>query len=160
MSTWLYNVCINNTFSFYYCHFVRVELLVDQFRKTSQLYQHNVLLVPHGDDFRYKTASEWDSQTKNLKKLFKYINDRTDQYNIKVRTLWNWSTVLLFFSFFPFLFFSFFCSILNVFSRCNILNVLFAISNKIFFLFHFFSLMYNFSFFSHTCFFFHLIFCY
>ncbi len=44
------------------------------------MYQHNILLVPHGDDFRYQSDTEWTKQTGNLKKLFQYMNKHPDMY--------------------------------------------------------------------------------
>lgn len=64
--------------------FNRSEALLDQLRKKAQFYKHNVLLVPHGDDFRYTSDEEWKKQTENLKKLFAYMNSRPDM-KVKVR---------------------------------------------------------------------------
>ncbi|KAK0411027.1 hypothetical protein QR680_005439 [Steinernema hermaphroditum] len=62
----------------------RAEMLADQYRKKSQLYKANVLLVPLGDDFRYDTQFEWDRQYENYKQLFEYMN-KQKEWNINAR---------------------------------------------------------------------------
>ncbi|EDV93140.1 alpha-mannosidase 2 [Drosophila grimshawi] len=52
----------------------RSELIVDQWKKKAELYRTNVLLVPLGDDFRYKQNVEWEVQRVNYEKLFEHIN--------------------------------------------------------------------------------------
>ncbi|CAD5223595.1 unnamed protein product [Bursaphelenchus okinawaensis] len=62
----------------------RAEMLYDQYRKKAQLYGLNVLLVPLGDDFRYDTEVEWTEQYENYKKLFEYMNSKSD-WNVHAR---------------------------------------------------------------------------
>ena len=54
--------------------------LWEQFQKKAELYRSNVLLVPHGDDFRYSSGVEWDDQLGNLEKLMTYMNQNLDMH--------------------------------------------------------------------------------
>ncbi|CAJ0596739.1 unnamed protein product [Cylicocyclus nassatus] len=62
----------------------RAFMLYDQYRKKSQLYKTNVLLVPLGDDFRYDTPNEWNEQYVNYMGLFKEM-DKHPEWNIHAR---------------------------------------------------------------------------
>ncbi|EDW81559.1 uncharacterized protein Dwil_GK10956 [Drosophila willistoni] len=62
----------------------RSELIVDQWKKKAELYRTNMLLVPLGDDFRYKQSTEWDVQRINYEKLFEHINSHPD-FHVKAQ---------------------------------------------------------------------------
>ncbi len=66
----------------------RAQTLLDQYRKKSQLYgdrdNHNVLLVPLGDDFRYRDLTEAHDQFENYERLMEYINSQAD-WNAEVK---------------------------------------------------------------------------
>lgn len=53
----------------------RAEVIVDQWKKKSQLYKSRSVLIPLGDDFRYDQSSEWEAQRINYELLFEYINN-------------------------------------------------------------------------------------
>ena len=63
-------------YMFMFFVFVRGRQLWEQLQKKAELYRTGVILVPHGDDFRYSSPSEWYKQMNNLEKLMKYINSR------------------------------------------------------------------------------------
>ena len=52
----------------------RSKTLLDQYRKKSQLYKTDVLLIPLGDDFRWESDKEFDLQYVNYKQIMDYIN--------------------------------------------------------------------------------------
>lgn len=43
------------------------SMVADQYRKKAAHYQHDVLLMPHGDDFRYIMDHEFQSNYVNMK---------------------------------------------------------------------------------------------
>ena len=64
----------------------RAELLLESYGRTGSLHDHNVVLVPLGDDFTYVKAVEWDEQYSNYKQLIDYINSHPE-YNAHVRDI-------------------------------------------------------------------------
>jgi len=71
----------------------RSEVLLDQYRKKSQLYKTDVLFVPLGDDFRWDSGKEWDNQYTNYQALMEYINSHPE-LNAEVQ----WGTLSDYFS--------------------------------------------------------------
>ncbi|XP_030376251.1 alpha-mannosidase 2 isoform X2 [Scaptodrosophila lebanonensis] len=62
----------------------RSAMIVDQWKKKAELYRTNALLVPLGDDFRYKQSTEWDVQRINYEKLFEHINSES-HFNVEAK---------------------------------------------------------------------------
>ena len=62
-----------------------VHQLVNQFRTKNSNYKQKVMLLPHGGDFHYSQADKWDRQHRNMKLFMDYINQREDEFKIKIR---------------------------------------------------------------------------
>lgn len=59
-------------------------LVVEQYKTKASLYNHNVILMPHGDDFRYIEDYDISLNYKNMKRLMDYVNSRKD-WNVKMK---------------------------------------------------------------------------
>lgn len=60
------------------------ELIVEQYRLKATQYRHNVILMPHGDDFRYISDYEWQRQYVNMKRLIMFVNSKKE-WNVKMK---------------------------------------------------------------------------
>jgi Glycosyl hydrolases family 38 N-terminal domain/N-acetylglucosaminyltransferase II (MGAT2)/Alpha mannosidase middle domain/Glycosyl hydrolases family 38 C-terminal domain len=65
----------------------RAKLLLDQYRKKATLYRSNAVLIPVGDDFRYQSTAEAESQYTNYQLLFDYINANVPNVHVEFSTL-------------------------------------------------------------------------
>ena len=55
--------------------------------KKASLYRGNAVLIPIGDDFRYRTLEEAELQFTNYQALFDYINKNVPNVQIQFGTL-------------------------------------------------------------------------
>lgn len=66
----------------------RARLLLDQYRKKAQLYggegNHNAVLIPLGDDFRYTDTKEARDQFENYERLMDFMNAKKE-WNVEIR---------------------------------------------------------------------------
>lgn len=62
----------------------KADLLMEQYSRTASLFEHNVALIPIGDDFRYNREREVEQQYTNYKKLVDYINAHKERYNAEI----------------------------------------------------------------------------
>jgi hypothetical protein len=65
----------------------RAMLLLDQYLKKASLYRGNAVLIPIGDDFRYRTLAEAEHQFTNYQAIFDYINKNVPNVQIQFGTL-------------------------------------------------------------------------
>jgi hypothetical protein len=65
----------------------RASMLLDQYLKKAALYRSNAVLIPLGDDFRYRSIPEAEAQYRNYQKLFDYINANHPDVHVKFGTL-------------------------------------------------------------------------
>lgn len=52
----------------------KANLLIDQWKRKAALYKTGAVLIPLGEDFRYKEKAEWEEKRRNFAKLFDFIN--------------------------------------------------------------------------------------
>lgn len=65
----------------------RAAAILEQYRKKAALYRSQAVLIPLGDDFRFQTPKEAESQFTNYQKLFDYINSHYSDVQIQWGTL-------------------------------------------------------------------------
>lgn len=58
--------------------------IVEQYRLKASQYSHNVILMPHGDDFRYVSDYEWQRQYANMKRLISFVNSK-QEWNVQMK---------------------------------------------------------------------------
>ena len=74
----------------------RSLLLLDQYRKKASLYRNSkVVLVPLGDDFRYRTSSEAELQYENYQVIMDYINANIPGVTMQFGTLRDYFTKVM-----------------------------------------------------------------
>ncbi|XP_033736441.1 alpha-mannosidase 2x-like [Pecten maximus] len=61
-----------------------ISSIVHQLRQKAANFNHNVVLLPLGDDFRYDTELEWDTVYANLDILTTYINNNP-KFNMMIK---------------------------------------------------------------------------
>ncbi|CAJ0583422.1 unnamed protein product, partial [Mesorhabditis spiculigera] len=71
----------------------KAAMFVEQLKRMAQMYESNVLLVMHGDDFRFELMSEWNQQHDNFVPLFAEIN-KGSEVSIKFGTFNDYFTAL------------------------------------------------------------------
>ncbi|KAI0980629.1 hypothetical protein GJ496_001278 [Pomphorhynchus laevis] len=60
-------------------------MLTDQYRKKAELYRAPVVLVPLGDDFRYRNPDKAFNQIDSYERLMNYINSHYDDFKMKIQ---------------------------------------------------------------------------
>ena len=65
----------------------RAMVLLDQYQKKASLYRSNVVIAPLGDDFRYQSVTEADTQYENYQRIFDYLNENVPGVSIQFGTL-------------------------------------------------------------------------
>lgn len=58
----------------------KAHQILGQYGRLGSLFEHNVALVPLGDDFRYNFDLEWQQQYDNYKMLINYVNEHPDKF--------------------------------------------------------------------------------
>ena len=74
----------------------RSLLLLDQYRKKANLYRTNTVLIPLGDDFRYRSIQEADAQYDNYSLIIDYINKNVDNVDIQFGTLSDYFQTIMY----------------------------------------------------------------
>jgi alpha-mannosidase II len=63
----------------------RAAILAEQFRKKSEAFLHSQVLVPLGDDFKYKSIEFTEPFLKQYDMLINYINEHASNFKMKVQ---------------------------------------------------------------------------
>ena len=63
----------------------RSKTLMDQYRKKAKAFSHNNVLIPLGDDFKYKDIHSTRKMMENYERIFEYVNKNPDRFKIRIR---------------------------------------------------------------------------
>ena len=61
------------------------KTLVKQFKLKAENYRQKVMMMPHGGDFHYSKADDWDRQHRNMRLFMNYVNEHEKEFKVHMR---------------------------------------------------------------------------